>query len=176
MSPPHLQDHTALSTSSSIDDVVAEFPMFVFILTAKFLPIIIGSLSGWLMLAGSTARPAAISERTNSGVMCVLMPNSSQFIFSRMATYSISGVMMPALAYAICVICLPLTARRGMRMCSKRRWSSEWSESLSLPYSDVSCSSTSVSPRFSTHSSLMRGSPFFRSILTSGSENGPLVS
>ena len=79
-------------------DVVAELPMLVFIFTRKFLPMIIGSLSGWFMLAGSTARPRAISSRTNSGVMVDLMPSSSQFMFSRMATYSISGVMMPALA------------------------------------------------------------------------------
>ena len=79
-------------------DVVAELPMLVLIFTRKLRPMIIGSLSGWLMLAGSTARPAAISSRTNSGVMWVSMPNSRQFMFSRMATYSISGVTMPALA------------------------------------------------------------------------------
>ena len=61
VSPPHLQLHTALSTSSSMLDVVAELPMFVLIFTKKLRPIIIGSLSGWLMLAGSTARPSAIS-------------------------------------------------------------------------------------------------------------------
>ena len=50
---------------------------------------IIGSISGWLTLAGSTARPAAISSRTSSGAT-----------FSRMATNSISGVTIPARAYA----------------------------------------------------------------------------
>ena len=114
--------------------------MLVFIFTAKLRPIIIGSLSGWLMLAGMTARPAAISARTNSGVMCVLMPSSSQFMFSRMATYSISGVMMPALAQAICVV----------------------------PWPDVR--------RLSIHGWRMRSIPFLRSVFTSGSENGPLVS
>ena len=69
VSPPHLQLHTALSTSSSMLEVVAELPMLVLIFTRKLRPIIIGSDSGWLMLAGSTARPAAISSRTNSGVM-----------------------------------------------------------------------------------------------------------
>ena len=98
VSPPHLHDHTALSTSSSMLDVVAELPILVFIFTRKLRPIIIGSLSGWFMFAGSTALPLAISLRTYSGVMCVSMPSSLQFIFSRMATYSISGVMMPALA------------------------------------------------------------------------------
>ncbi len=69
VSPPHLQLHNAFSTSSSMLDVVAELPMLVFIFTRKLRPIIIGSASGWLMLAGSTARPSAISRRTNSGVM-----------------------------------------------------------------------------------------------------------
>ena len=98
VSPPHLQDHTALSTSSSMLEVVAELPMLVLIFTRKLRPMIIGSLSGWLMLAGRTARPRAISSRTYSGVIWVSMPNSWQFMFSRIATYSISGVMMPALA------------------------------------------------------------------------------
>ena len=40
----------------------------------------------------------AISERTNSGVMWLFMPSSSQFMFSLIATYSISGVTIPALA------------------------------------------------------------------------------
>jgi hypothetical protein len=32
-------------------------------------PMIIGSDSGWLMLAGMMARPRATSERTNSGMI-----------------------------------------------------------------------------------------------------------
>ncbi len=91
-------------------EVVAELPMLVLILTRKFFPMIIGSASGWLMFAGSTARPAAISCLTNSGVMWVSIPSWAQFMFSRMATYSISAVIMPALAYAICVIERPFFA------------------------------------------------------------------
>ena len=45
---------------------------------------IIGSVSGWLMLAGMIARPRATSSRTNSGAMP-----------SRRATNSISGVISP---------------------------------------------------------------------------------
>ena len=71
---------------------------------------IIGSVSGWLMLAGMMARPRAISSRTNSGVTWSgmvapkLSPSriasaiASRPRFSRIATYSISGVMMPARA------------------------------------------------------------------------------
>ena len=33
-------------------EVTAELPIFAFIFTRKFLPIIIGSLSGWLILFG----------------------------------------------------------------------------------------------------------------------------
>ncbi|MNW01513.1 hypothetical protein D3C71_1971570 [compost metagenome] len=43
--------------------------MLPLIFTRKLRPMIIGSDSGWLMLAGMMARPAAISWRTNSGVM-----------------------------------------------------------------------------------------------------------
>ncbi|MNJ62135.1 hypothetical protein D3C77_579640 [compost metagenome] len=73
---------------------------------------IIGSSSTWLMLAGMIARPRAISSRTNSAVIsfgmlapklcpaccCLSRPAaraSCSFMFSRMATYSISAVMMP---------------------------------------------------------------------------------
>jgi hypothetical protein len=47
----------------------AELPMLALILTRKLRPMIIGSLSGWLMLLGMMARPRAISLRTNSGVI-----------------------------------------------------------------------------------------------------------
>jgi hypothetical protein len=43
--------------------------MLALILTRKLRPMIIGSLSGWLMLLGMMARPRAISLRTNSGVI-----------------------------------------------------------------------------------------------------------
>ena len=98
VSPPQWQLHTALSISSSIPEDSAEFPMLVFNLTKKLRPIIIGSASGWLIFAGIIARPAAISCRTNSGVMWLLMPNCSFCKFSRMATYSISAVTIPCRA------------------------------------------------------------------------------
>ena len=43
--------------------------MLALIFTRKLRPIIIGSDSGWLMLFGMMARPAATSLRTNSGVI-----------------------------------------------------------------------------------------------------------
>ena len=42
--------------------------MLALIFTRKFRPMIIGSISGWLMLEGMMARPRATSSRTNSGV------------------------------------------------------------------------------------------------------------
>ncbi len=87
VSPPQRVAHTILSTSSSIDDDTAELPMFALIFTRNFLPMIIGSASGWLRLSGMTARPIATSERTNSGST-----------FSRTAMNLISGVTTPALA------------------------------------------------------------------------------
>jgi hypothetical protein len=84
VSAPHFTDQRSLSTSSPIVDVTAELPMFALIFTRKFLPMIIGSDSGWWMFAGRIARPAAISSRTNSGATR-----------SRIATNRISGVMTP---------------------------------------------------------------------------------
>src|SRR5712671_6563436 len=57
VSAPQRVAHTILSTSSAIELVTAELPMLALIFTAKALPMIIGSLSGWLWLAGITARP-----------------------------------------------------------------------------------------------------------------------
>ena len=68
VSAPQRIAHTIFSTSSSIEEVTAELPMFALIFTRKLRPMIIGSDSGWLMLLGMMARPRAISSRTNSGV------------------------------------------------------------------------------------------------------------
>ena len=43
--------------------------MLALIFTRKLRPMIIGSVSGWLMFAGMMARPRATSSRTNSGVI-----------------------------------------------------------------------------------------------------------
>src|SRR5690606_26963807 len=72
VSAPQRQAHTAFSTSSSMLDETALFPILAFIFTRKLRPIIIGSLSGWLILLGIIALPAAISSRTNSGVIFCL--------------------------------------------------------------------------------------------------------
>ena len=54
-----------------------ELPMLALILVRKLRPMIIGSISGWLMLAGMIARPRATSSRTNSGVMIFWMRRRS---------------------------------------------------------------------------------------------------
>ncbi len=84
VSAPQRVAQVIFSTSSSMEDVTAELPMLALTFTRNRLPMIIGSISGWLTFAGRTARPAAISSRTTSGAT-----------FSRMATYSISGVTSP---------------------------------------------------------------------------------
>src|SRR5690554_2682829 len=68
VSAPQRADHTIFSTSSAMLEVTAELPILAFTLVRKLRPIIIGSASGWLILDGITARPRAISLRTNSGV------------------------------------------------------------------------------------------------------------
>src|SRR3954452_14543425 len=79
VSAPHLVAQRIFSTSSSMLLATALLPMLALILTRKLRPIIIGSSSGWLILAGMMARPRATSERTNSGVMSlgILAPNDS---------------------------------------------------------------------------------------------------
>src|SRR5919197_4356434 len=69
VSAPQRVAQVIFSTSSSMEEVTALLPMLALILTRKLRPMIIGSLSGWLMLAGMIARPRATSERTNSGVI-----------------------------------------------------------------------------------------------------------
>lgn len=115
LSAPQRMAQTSFSTSSSMLEVTAELPMLALILTLKLRPMAMGSISGWLMLAGMMARPRATSSRTNSGVMilgmaaprplparrasraasCWYSAIHSRRPFSRRATYSISGVMMP---------------------------------------------------------------------------------
>ncbi len=84
VSAPQSVAHCSFATSSSIDDDTAELPMFALIFTRKFRPMIIGSSSGCLMLAGMIARPRATSSRTN-------VAGSP----SRSAMNSISGVISP---------------------------------------------------------------------------------
>src|ERR1051325_7175225 len=69
VSAPHLVAQRIFSTSSSMLEATALLPILALIFTRKLRPMIIGSLSGWLMLAGMMARPRATSERTNSGGM-----------------------------------------------------------------------------------------------------------
>src|SRR5256886_10325363 len=69
VSAPHLVAQRIFSTSSSMEEATALLPMLALIFTRKLRPMIIGSDSGWLMLAGMMARPAATSARTNSGVI-----------------------------------------------------------------------------------------------------------
>ena len=104
VSAPQRVAQTILSTSSAIDDVTAELPMLALTFTLNALPMIIGSSSGWLWLAGITARPAATSVRTTS----VGMP-------SRAATNAISAVTSPARARCNCVPRSPTTRVRGGR-------------------------------------------------------------
>ena len=93
VSAPQRVAHTIFSTSSEIELRTAELPMFALTFTAKFLPMIIGSDSGWRWLAGMTARPMATSDRTRSASTP-----------SRAAMNRISSVMMPARAQASWVL------------------------------------------------------------------------
>ena len=58
VSAPQRVAQRSFSTSSSMTLLTAELPMLALIFTAKPRPMIIGSTSGWLMLAGMMARPA----------------------------------------------------------------------------------------------------------------------
>src|SRR2546423_15563343 len=67
VSAPQRVAHFIFSTSSSIEEVTAELPMLALIFTRKLRPMIIGSLSGWLTLAGMNERPRGDLERKESG-------------------------------------------------------------------------------------------------------------
>src|SRR5256886_14303454 len=73
VSAPHFVAQRIFSTSSSIDDATALLPMLALIFTRKLRPMIIGSDSGGLMVAGMIARPRPVSARTNSGVISFLI-------------------------------------------------------------------------------------------------------
>ncbi len=79
VSEPQRTAQIIFSTSSSMDDATAELPMLALIFTRKLRPMIIGSISGWLMFDGMIARPRAISSRTNSGVISAGMAAPHEF-------------------------------------------------------------------------------------------------
>ena len=101
VSAPQRVAHTIFSTSSAIDDVTAELPILALTFTENALPMIIGSASGWLWLAGITARPRATSSRT-----------SSAGTPSRSAMNAISAVISPARARCSWVPRSRVTGRR----------------------------------------------------------------
>ncbi|MNG23533.1 hypothetical protein D3C84_1081500 [compost metagenome] len=69
VSDPQRMPQVSFATSSSMDEPKALLPMLPLIFTRKLRPMIIGSSSVWLMLAGMIARPRATSSRTNSAVI-----------------------------------------------------------------------------------------------------------
>src|SRR5665811_2580193 len=62
VSAPQRIAHTIFSISSSTEEVTAELPMLALILVRKLRPMIIGSSSAWLILAGMMARPRAVEH------------------------------------------------------------------------------------------------------------------
>src|SRR2546423_15349054 len=66
VSAPHLVAQRIFSTSSWIEEATALLPMLALIFTRKLRPMIIGSDSGWVMLAGVMARPRGASARAKS--------------------------------------------------------------------------------------------------------------
>lgn len=87
------------ATSSSIEEPSAELPILALILTKKLRPIIIGSSSGWLMLAGMIARPSATSWRTNSGVISFKFLHQSSVQHADAYQYLHAGVDFHELQY-----------------------------------------------------------------------------
>src|SRR4029078_7914891 len=73
VSAPQRVAQVIFSPSSWIEEESAELPMLALIFTRKLRPMIIGSVSGWLMLAGMIARPRATSALTDSGGIDVRM-------------------------------------------------------------------------------------------------------
>src|SRR5258708_14824589 len=67
VSAPQRIDQTIFSTSSATEEVTAELPILAFTFTRKLRPMIIGSSSGWLILAGSMGPPRAVSATPEYG-------------------------------------------------------------------------------------------------------------
>src|ERR687893_144708 len=67
VSAPHFVAQVSLSTSSAAEDVTAEVPMLALILVRNRVPMIIGSVSGWLTLAGRVGGPQAGAVAARSG-------------------------------------------------------------------------------------------------------------
>ena len=81
--------------------------MLALIFTRKLRPMIIGSISGWLMLAGMMARPRATSSRTNSGVIAsgIAAPKDSPGCWRRIS-------IAPACRAQLSVLALQVLADR----------------------------------------------------------------
>src|SRR6266487_1384300 len=79
VSAPQRVAQIIFSTSSSMEEATDELPILALILTKKFRPMIIGSISGWLMLLGIMARPRATSSLTNSAVITAGMLAPHEF-------------------------------------------------------------------------------------------------
>ena len=140
VSAPHLVAQRIFSTSSSMELATAELPMLALIFTRKLRPMIIGSKFRVVDVGGDD-RPAARHllpyelRRDHTGSprqrlrrdaagsrRCAPQPcfrrlrrRPSRPRFSRMAIYSISGVMTPCLAYQSCVTGCSWLARNGCR-------------------------------------------------------------
>src|SRR4026207_1183389 len=69
VSAPQRIAQVILSPSSPIEELAAELPMLQLIFTRKLRPMIIGSVSGWLMLAGMMGRARGPLARTEFGAV-----------------------------------------------------------------------------------------------------------
>src|ERR1035437_6090989 len=85
VSAPQRVAQVSFSTSSSMDEDTAELPILALTFTRKLEPMIMGSVSGWLTLAGRMDRPEAISSRTNTDRKSTRLnsshPNISDAVF-----------------------------------------------------------------------------------------------
>src|SRR5438046_2248935 len=72
VSAPQRVAHVIFSTSSSMDEATAELPMLALIFTRNLRPMIIGSVSGWLTLAGRIARPRDLGGGIGMGTARVV--------------------------------------------------------------------------------------------------------
>ena len=107
VSAPQRIAHTILSTSAATSDGDGAVADIGVDLDGSRRPIAIGSDSGWLMLLGMIARPSSNlvadelggDEVGDGGAEVLAVPRLREGIarprFSRAATSSISGVMMP---------------------------------------------------------------------------------
>ena len=158
VSAPQRWPTRIFSTSSSMEEVTAELPMLALIFTRKLRPMIIGSSSGWLMLAGMMAHldvGAPVPGCARVGLAPQILANRDKLHLRR----NDSPPRVVQLRHVAPRLGLQRPAQVGKTQLGQRRIGGASPTGLVL----VKSASSSASPRSATHPPRTSGSPRVRS-------------